>query len=97
MAAQLIYASYLNTVAYDAALEGVGVASLADGTDDAAVSRAKQVTHSLSGVAIQDIAVSHEVDKGQALSALTIRLESPVLGFGLIPVTQTAEAADEPR
>ena len=97
IASQLVYGSYLSTISYDAALEGVAVAALADGSDSAAVQRSKQVIGALTGIVIEDVNVGHEVIGDQGISAVSVKVGSPVLGLGLISISQTAEAIDEPR
>lgn len=97
VAAQISYAAYLNTVAYDAAAEAASVASAANGTQDLARARAERVLASLTGVRMTDLQTSQvELRQGTA-TVISVSLVSPMLLFGGVNVTQQAESFDEPR
>ena len=97
IALQLVYAAYLNTVAYDAASEAAAVAAYADGTDAGAESLASRVVGSLTGVHLDWVQVSHRGVGSVTASQVTVQLTAPILGFGSIPVRQSVESIDEPR
>jgi hypothetical protein len=97
VAAQISYAAYLNTVAYDAAAEAASVASLANGTDQLARARAERVLGQLTGVRMTDLQTSVvDLPEGSATS-VSVSLVSPMLFFGGVPVEQQAESFNEPR
>lgn len=97
VAAQISYAAYLNTVAYDAAAEAASVASAANGTNQLARARAERVLANLTGVRISDFQTSQvALDEGTATS-VSVSLVSPMLVFGGVSVVQQAESFNEPR
>ena len=97
VAAQISYAAYLNTVAYDAAAEAASVASTANGTPALARLRAEQVLASLSGVRLGGIETNEVVLADGTATSVSVSLVSPFLMFGGVTVEQTAESFNEPR
>jgi len=95
LAFQLIWAGYAANVAFDAAAEGATIAATADGTDRAGIDRAERVLHSLSAVSGSRITASHSSIDGWPATAVTVQINSPLIGFGLLPVVQTSETLDE--
>lgn len=97
VAAQISYAAYLNTVAYDAAAEAASVASAANGTEQLARVQAKRVLANLTGVRMTDFQASQvSLEQGTA-TLVSVSLESPMLAFGGVSVVQQAESFNEPR
>lgn len=94
---QLCFAAYLNTVAYDAAVEGAYASSASDGSDVAAQSAAKRVLDSFKWQAVNAITVNQIPITDGSLSEVAVEVTSPLLMFGSLHIKQISQAFNEPR
>jgi hypothetical protein len=94
---QIIWSGYLANIALDAASEGATIAATADGTLADGEARATQALKALAGVASATVTSSAGVSGARDTSLISVSLTSPVLAFGLIPISETAEAVDETK
>lgn len=91
---QLILATYCHNIALDAAVEGATAAAVANGGAPAGeVAAIKAVTSQLPNAAPSVVLTRKTGGLGSWQASVTI--ETTVLLFGLLPVTQTAEVVDE--
>jgi len=91
---QLVLASYCNNVALQAAVDGASIAALADGGGQRGTEAAIATIDALLPNTKPQIDLVRHTG-GVASWQATVRLESPVLLLGLIPISQSAEVIDE--
>jgi len=94
---QLIWSGYLTNVAFDAAIEGATIASASNGTLTNGELRARRALAALGGFADAEISGSSGSVGERSVSQMNVTVHSALLGFGLIEISQTAEALDEVR
>lgn len=95
LAFQFIWAGYLSNVAFDAASEAAGVAALYDGTEPAGEARGKLVLKQVAGAAFATVNLTPASVAGQPAERATVRVSSPLLAFGTIPIAKSAVAIHE--
>jgi len=95
LAFQVVWAGYLANAALDVASEGAGIAAAYGGTPASAKEKAQSLLKGLAGNLDFQVATTEDQFNGRTRQIMTVSVSSPYLGFGLIPVTQSAKALNE--
>lgn len=95
LAAQMLFAGYVSTVAFDAASEAATIAATADGGYWAGKQRAQAVLAGLIGGENSKVSASKQPLGDGSVWRFRVLVTNPFLGFGGVTVSQQAEALSE--